>query len=617
MSDSFTPVLIEDARISGITDRIKFGVLKGGSQITEAQFKAISATPSNLVWNIQVPSETTIISRQVLLTSTVTLQLTITGVPNGNMCMAYGTSDSLQVFPIQSLFSVVTSTINNTSVSVNLSDILPALMLLNTNDSLMEFNDTTNILPDSFYLQYADAFNNQQIQNNNVLAGASSTDLNPAASPRGCLPIAITAFSYTNSETTPVTTTDFSWANMVSTATTDKWTINVTYTASEPLLFSPWIFGNPTYNAQGFYGIQNLNFQFNVGQTNRVWSSATPYIQNISLVSFQNTSLGFTFISPQPSMLLKSRNVVPYYEMPRYLSNAGTTTTVAPSVYNPSAVNGEGFYVNGIQFSNTTLNTQSIQLNQIPDLLIIMVRKPIGSQTYLDSTSFLCIEGISVNFNNASGLLSNATQMQLYQMSKSNGSAQTWQQFSGFFMQSNIKGGGTGSTGNFIPIPTTGSMLVLQFGKDIPLPDYYAPSSLGNFNLQVRLNCYNQSTTYAADSTDTYGTTGVPGQSITPEICMVTMNSGCFVSDRGTSNIYTGILTKQDVLNTSELQPWTTTEIETLVGGKMNDRIKSALGYGLSKSSSHHQKGKDSSGVGLVGGIGSAVSGGKLSKHLK
>jgi hypothetical protein len=550
----------------------------------------------------------------VLLTSTVTLQLNISGVPKDAMCLSYGTLDALQVFPLQSLFSVVTSTINNTSISCNLSDILPALMLLNTNDSIMEFNDTTNILPDSFYLNYSDAFNNAQITNNNVLAGASSTDLNPAASPRGALPIAITAFTYTDtSDSTPTTTNTFSWANMISTGTTDSWVINIAYTVTEPLLFSPWIFGNPTYNAQGFYGIQNLNFQFNVGSTNRVWSSSNDYIDSINVVSFQNTSLGFTFISPQPSMLLKSRNCVPYYEMPRYLSNSGTTTSIVPSVYSPTTANGEGFYVNGISVNGAVLNTQSIQLNQIPDLLIIMVRKPLGEQNYQDSTSFLCIQGISINFNNTSGLMSNATQMQLYQMSKSNGSTQTWDQFSGYFMQSTIPP--SGSAGNFIPIATTGSLLVLQFGKDIPLPDYYAPSSLGNFNLQIRLNVYNQSTTYAGSSTSTYATAGSTGETITPEICMITMNSGVFVSDRGTSNIYTGILTKQDVLNTSELVPYTTTQVETLVGGKMNDRIKSALGYGLSKQSSHHKK--PSSESGLVGGIGASVSGGKLSKHLR
>jgi len=612
MSDSFQPVLIEDSRLSGITDKIKFAVVKGGSQVTESQFKAISATQSNIVWNIQVPSETTIISRQVLLTSTVTLQLNITNVPSGEMCLSYGTTDSLQNFPLQSLFSVVTSTINNTSVSVNLNDILPALMLINQTDSLMEFNDTTNILPDCFYLNYSDAFNNQQIQNNNVLAGASSTDLNGACNPRGCLPIAITAFSYTNSESTPVTTTEFSWASMVSGATTDKWTINISYTVTEPLLFSPWIFGNPNYNAQGFYGIQNLNFQFNVGSTNRVWSSANNYIQSISLVSFQNTSLGFTFISPQPSMLLKSRNVVPYYEMPRYLSNAGTTSSIAPSTYDPQVANSEGFYINGIQVSGTTLNTQSIQLNQIPSLLIIMVRQPLGNQTYQNSTSFLCIQGISINFNNQSGIMSNATQMQLYECSKRNGSNQTWNQFSGFFNQSNIA---PGSTGNFIPIATTGSLLILQFGVDIPLPDYYAPSSLGNFNLQLRLNVYNQSTSYPADSTVTYGGTPIVGQTITPEICMITMNDGVFVSDRGTSNIYTGVLTKQDVLNTSELQPWTTSEVSTLIGGNLHNRMKSALGYGLSRRSASHKK--DSSSVGLMGGIGASVSGGRLSKHVK
>ena len=612
MSDAFTPVLIEDSRLSGITDQIKFAVMKGGSQVTESQFKAISATTSNLVWNIQVPSETTIISRQVLLTSTVTLQLNITNVPADSLCIAYGTLDSLQNFPLQSLFSVVTSTINNTSVSVNLSDILPALMLINQNDALYEFNDTTNILPDSFYLNYKDAFNNA-IQNNNVLAGCSSTDLNGAANPRGCLPIAITSFSYTNAS---ATTTDFTWANMVSTAATDTWTIGVTFTVTEPLLFSPWIFGNPTYNSQGFYGIQNLNFPFNVGSTNRVWSSANNYITSINIVSFQNTSLGFTFISPQPSMLLKSRNVVPYYEMPRYLSNAGTTTSIVPSTYDATVANGEGFYINGISPSGTILNTQSIQLNQIPSLLIIMVRKPLGTQTYLDSSSFLCIQGISINFNNASGLMSNATQMQLYEMSKRNGSNQTWNQFSGYMMQSTTPSSGQG--GNFIPIATTGSLLILQFGVDIPLPDYYAPSSLGNFNLQVRLNVYNQSTTYPADSTTTY-TDAQTGQTITPEICMITMNDGVFVSDRGTSNIYTGILTKSDVLNTSELQPWTTSQVETLVGGKMNDRLKSSLGYGLSKNASMHHKTKSASESGLMSGmgIGSAVSGGKLSRHLK
>jgi hypothetical protein len=43
--------------------------------------------------------------------------------------------------------------------------------------------------------------------------------------------------------------------------------------------------------------------------------------------------------------------------------------------------------------------------------------------------------------------------------------------------------------------------------------------------------------------------------------------------------------------------------------------MKSALGYGLSRRSASHKK--DSSSVGLMGGIGASVSGGRLSKHVK
>ena len=617
--DSFQPVLIEDSRLSGITDKIDFAVLKGGSQITEASFKAISATPSNIVFNVQVPSETTLISRNAQLSSTVTLQLNITGVPTDSLCFNYGVSDSLQNFPLQSLFSVASATINNTSVSINLQDVLPALMLLNQNDDLMEFNDTTNILPDSFYFNYGATFNSS-IQNNNVLAACSSTDFNGAANPRGCLPIAISSFSYTQVPTTgsPTTTTEFSWANLVSTSAADSWTIGITYTVTEPLLLSPWIFGNPVENT-AFYGIQNLNFQFNIGSTNRVWSSANSWFSNpanvsISVVSFQNTTLGFTFISPQPSMLLKSRNVVPFYSLPRYLSTQDSTTVVPASTYSPTASAPSGYYVNGVIYGTSTINTQSIQLNQIPQLLIIMVRKPMGTQTFTDSTSFLPISGISINFNNTSGLLSNATQMQLYEMSKCNGSTQTWSQFCGFSNQTNSN---TSTAGSFYPVATTGSLLVLQFGKDIPLPDYYAPSSLGAFNLQVRLQVYNQSLTYPIGAPYTPANfnadslympvTGVP---VTPEVCMIPMESGIFVTDRGTSNIYTGVLTKSDVLNTSALEPYSSSEVSTMIGGSLHDSLFSSVARRINK---HHKKPQNVIGSGL----GTAVSGGKLGRHVK
>ena len=193
----------------------------------------------------------------------------------------------------------------------------------------------------------------------------------------------------------------------------------------------------------------------------------------------------------------------------------------------------------------------------------------------------------------------------------------TWNQFCGFSNQTNSN---TSTAGSFYPVATTGSLLVLQFGKDIPLPDYYAPSSLGAFNLQVRLQVYNQSLTYPTGAPYTPANfsadslympvTGVP---VTPEVCMITMESGIFVTDRGTSNIYTGVLTKSDVLNTSALEPYTTSEVTTMIGGSLHDALFSSVARRINK---HHKKPQSSSSM-IGSGMGTAVSGGKLGRHVK
>ena len=50
-------VLIEDARLSQISDEITFGVTSGANQSTYQQFNAISASNNSVIYNIIVPSE--------------------------------------------------------------------------------------------------------------------------------------------------------------------------------------------------------------------------------------------------------------------------------------------------------------------------------------------------------------------------------------------------------------------------------------------------------------------------------------------------------------------------------------------------------------------------------
>ena len=111
----------------------------------------ISATNSSHVFNIAVPSLETIISREVLWESTLTLQIQAnidTGTGNSNkppdmFLVNYGVTDALSAFPLHSLVATMTATINNNTVATNMADILPAILRLMDPEELAYYNDMT------------------------------------------------------------------------------------------------------------------------------------------------------------------------------------------------------------------------------------------------------------------------------------------------------------------------------------------------------------------------------------------------------------------------------------------------------------------------------------------
>ena len=63
------------------------------------------------------------------------------------------------------------------------------------------------------------------------------------------------------------------------------------------------------------------------------------------------------------------------------------------------------------------------------------------------------------------------------------------------------------------------------------------------------------------------------------ELVIIPMNSGVFVNERGTSSTFLSLLTKQDVLDSLQQQPYCNYEVRRLVGGGFLDSMKSALGW--------------------------------------
>jgi hypothetical protein len=526
MSADFQKVLVKDDRLN-VTDQIKYAVQKGGQNVTSAQFAAVSETTSSHTYNIQVPSEQTLCDRRVLWRSTVTLQITGTA-PAGQYLIDYGYADALAPFPLHQLCSVMTATINNNSVSINTRDVLPAMLRFNDRRELSRYNGYT---PTAF--DTASSYGALLGSNANPL-GSWGNNADNDLVPRGSW--VLNSYSINADGTGGVPP--------VSDGVTSQ-TAYVNFTVTEPLMLSPFIFADPKSNSQAFYGIQNMNFVFNIADGKRVWRSA-PYVGGgvakvVTPYSFRDSSLIFNFLTPHPSDLLPARNVCPYYELPRYITSNLPALAIG---------------------ATTIVNSSSIQLNQIPDKLIVFVRKAMSAQTNTDPDYALTIRSAVINWNNQSGILASATQQDLYRYSVENGSNQSWYEFSGKanLRDAAIPGGST--------IPMSGSYLVLEFGKDIQITeDFYAPGSLGNFNLQLRLDIENQ--------------TGVAQPTL--ELVIITMNSGVFVNERGTSSTYTGILTKADVLDASTQEAYTRSDVARMVGGGFLDTLKSVAGKVIPK----------------------------------
>jgi len=498
MSQDFTKVLVKDDRLN-VTDAVSYAVHKGGQNMTSATFNAISQSASTVTFNIQVPSEQTIIDRRVLWSSQVTLRLTCANTPVGQLPVNYGVTDALSPFPLHQLATVMTATINNNSVSINIRDVLSSILRFHDRRELQRYNGMTTVMPD-LLASYNDGVG-ALLNSLGSWANSSDNDLLPRGS------WVLDGISAVANGVTVIPSPQV--------APTAGYTgeILVQFTVTEPLLISPFLFSDPKSNNMGFYGVQNLNMVFNLGDASRVWrtsnlvnqslapSFANEYISAISVSSIANSKLIFNFLTPHPSDLFSARNAVPFYEMPRYISTPGTTF----DAYTPGTA-----YPN--KQAIKTVSTSSLQLNQIPDKIILQLRIPLAQQCPGNPDAFLGIAGVSINFNNQSGILASATPQDLWRYSVEGGSNQSWLEFSGLAtVPDSVSGCGK-------KIPTSGSLLILEFGKDIQLTeDYYASGSLGNFNLQIQIQAYNNFP-YA----------------VTPEIVLITVNSGLFVNERGT-----------------------------------------------------------------------------------
>jgi hypothetical protein len=184
MSADFKTTLIKDARLADITDQLTYSVQSGASSNTYQQFTAVSTSSSSMTFNIQVPSENIVVSREVLIQTDIAFTINITNVAPLATAFNYGATDAFQAFPLNSLFTTSSAQINNTNVSVNLQDVLPSILRLNSNRELYRYNGMTPCLPDQAYKSFANGVG----ASNNPLGDYADQSYDGDLIPRGAFP---------------------------------------------------------------------------------------------------------------------------------------------------------------------------------------------------------------------------------------------------------------------------------------------------------------------------------------------------------------------------------------------------------------------------------------------
>lgn len=573
--NEFEPKLVLDSRINDITDKIDVAVESSAAQSTYQPFRSVNSSNSSITFNVNVPSENIAIDRRILIQTDLNFEVYITGgTVAGETVFEWGRTDGLGQFPLNSLFSQVQATINNVSVSSPVEDIMPSLLRLCDQKEVSKYNLTTA----SYLDQNFASLTGCEDYLSNPLAGMYAVGLDATVMPRGVIvpkSIVIEQSGFEADGTTAITDANKSSAFCAADGNTFK--ISITVSLTEPILFlSPFAGLVKSHDDACLLGINNMNIICNIrSNLGGLYKTTKNYSHSVSLgfngaSGFSEPKLLMNLLTLQPEQYsrINTRNVLAIQDYPRFVSTH--SGTIADGV-------------------NTNFTFPIIQLNQVPDTILVFVRpprsftSPTGDQ-YKRQTGYFSIQSATISFNNQSGILSSATKEELYNLSKENGSKQSFADFVG---QANFAAEGTKAS--------QGSLLVLKPAYNFNLPTFLSGGSLGQFGLQITLNATNF-LSYAVEN---------------PEMVVVVVNSGLMVTQQGSSSLYSGLLTKNMVLETKQQKPVIdSSSYHSFIGGS----IQEACSTGLRKVLKKHY-GKGYSGGGMSGGsIGAEAF--KQRKHI-
>jgi hypothetical protein len=287
----------------------------------------------------------------------------------------------------------------------------------------------------------------------------------------------------------------------------------VIMTVTEPMFLSPLKYARDDFES-GLIGVRTMNFNWSLGDLRRVWSHSSGG-KTLSLsVTILNAGVLAKFLTPKIVEPIPPAISWPYYEIDVNANNTGGVLNAGSS-------------------RDFTLN--STDINYIPNRIIIFARERDQDLTYQSTDTFARINSITITFGNRPGLLSTMTPQQLHKMSVRNGLNSSYSQFRQF----------------------VGSILVVDPALDMGLNSLQAPGLIDKTQLRITANYTNQ---YARNIEFTF--------------YIIVVNEGTFSIINGSSIKQLGVITQQDILNSSNAPIVPYVKSDNFYGGNFLSSLK-------------------------------------------
>lgn len=511
MSNEVKTYLVNDERLK-VEDEIEMAVKNGPQSSITQYYQQTSNSSSSIMFNINVPSENTLVSQKIQIDAVLNMYFEVTN----DIPAAHPLAFCPSAFPLNTCINSAAMTINNCSVSVSSQDVQERIKKLLNPGFLAKEQAMTAYLPD-LYFGATQELTNEQATSSSSYAGVKQGNKYGVV-PRSASRMEV--YKIVNGVTTELNLGTTGGAIIPASVPGATSYIYVKLYVRESILGMP---GLSLCEDGSFVGVNNIELNINLNDCKRIFTSSDDYFgpanwlpgvpeTNNTLISNDAAAvLKYYSLPPSEYSKMNVKCVTPYNEFISYKTVG--TATVANTAF------------------PATSTSNNIQLRQIPDKLMICIEPTPSSRNYKYSNALTFpISKVQITLNNRSNLLAELKEEDLFEMSRRNGSLQSFSEYRG----TNREVHGNLNT-------SLGPVVIIDPVRDLQLDSYLSSGSIGAFNLQVTVIFRNIERAAGNDIAN-----------FIPQLNIIASYGGVLVTQQGSTVSTSGLLTKMSVLETKD-----------------------------------------------------------------